>query len=286
MSDLSWTRLDAEELERQYNARGTVVDVDVFLREYRDASLPMYALPCVRDIAYGPSADERLDLFPVPGRPDAPLFVFVHGGYWRALTKEDSVFMAQNFTERGIAVASLNYGLAPAVRLEEIVAQCRRGIAWLYHHGRDHGVDAGRMVVGGSSAGGHLGAMLLAPGWQAAHGLPPRVLQGGALVSGLFDLAPVQRTRPNTWLQMDEAEARALSPVHMLPPAGTRLCIAVAETDTAEFKRQSDQYADACRAQGCLVASMEVPGRNHFDVIMEWMAPAAPLTQATWALFD
>jgi arylformamidase len=286
VSDLPWTGLDADELDRQYDARGTVDDVGIYLEAYREASTPMYALPCVRDVAYGKGPDERLDLFPVPGRPHAPLFVFVHGGYWRALAKEDSVFMAQAFTERGIAVASLDYGLAPAVRLEEIVAQCRRGIAWLHRHGREHGVDAARMVVGGSSAGGHLAAMLLAPGWQAEHGLPPQVLRGGALVSGLFDLAPVQRTRPNTWLRMDEAQARALSPLHLLPPAGTRLCIAAAHADTTEFKRQSDQYADACRTHGCIVQSLTVPGRNHFDVIMEWMNPVAPLTRATWALFD
>lgn len=287
MSDLPWKSMDADELDRQYNARGTVADVDVFLKEYRDTSAPMYRqLPCMRDVAYGPSPDERLDLFPVPGKSDAPLFVFIHGGYWRALAKEDSVFMAKSFTERGIAVASLNYGLSPAVRLEEIVAQCRRGLAWLYHHGGRHGVDVGRIVVGGSSAGGHLGAMLLAPGWQAEHGLPAQVGQGGALISGLFDLAPVQQTRPNQWLQLDEAEAKALSPIHALPPAGTRLLIAAAEADTDEFKRQSTQYAEACRSHGCSVQAMEIAGRNHFDVIMEWMNPEAPMTKATWALFD
>lgn len=286
MSEAAWTGMNAEELDRQYNARATVADVDVFLKAYRDASTPMYTqLPCVRDVAYGPSPDERLDLFPVPGQAKAPLFVFVHGGYWRALAKEDSVFMAQSFTACGIAVASLNYGLSPQVRLEEIVAQCRRGLAWLYHHGGAHGLDVDRIVVGGSSAGGHLGAMLLAPGWQAEHGLPPQVVRGGALVSGLFDLAPVQRTRPNQWLQLDEAQARALSPVHALPPAGTRLCIAAAEADTGEFKRQSTGYAEACRGNGCIVQALEVPGRNHFDVIMEWMDPAAALTKATWALF-
>ncbi|APW36200.1 hypothetical protein RD110_02375 [Rhodoferax koreense] len=279
--------MDAEELDRQYNARGTVADVDVFLREYHDASTPMYAqLPCVRDVAYGTSPDERLDLFPVPGRADAPLFVFIHGGYWRALAKEDSVFMAKSFTERGIAVASLNYGLSPQVPLEEIVAQCRRGMAWLYHHGGQHGVDVNRIVVAGSSAGGHLGGMLLATGWQADLGLPDRIVQGGALISGLFDLAPVQQTRPNQWLQLDEARARALSPIHLLPPTGTRLLIAAAAADTGEFKRQSTQYAEACRTHGCAVEAMEIAGRNHFDVIIEWMNPKAPMTRATWALFD
>ena len=280
--------MDAEELDRQYNARGTVADVEPFLRDYRDSSAPMYErLPCVRDVRYGPHAQETLDLFPVPGQAAAPLFVFIHGGYWRALAKEDSVFMAETFTRRGIAVAAINYALAPTVGLGEIVAQCRRGLAWLVQHGGGHGVDVRRIVLGGSSAGAHLAAMLLAPGWQSAHGLPPQPVVGAALVSGLFDLAPVQCTRPNQWLQLDAEEARALSPIHhRLPPAGTRLLVAVAESDTAEFKRQSQEYADACLSRDCAVQTLDVPGRNHFDVIMEWMDPAAPLTAATWGLFD
>ncbi|WP_342132959.1 alpha/beta hydrolase [Hydrogenophaga sp. OTU3427] len=280
-----WRRLSADELERGYNARATVPDVDALLRDYRAQSTPMYALPCVRDIAYGPHPDERLDLFPVPGRRDAPLFVFVHGGYWRALAKEDSVFMARCFTERGIAVASLNYTLSPQAPLAEIVAQCRRGLGWLHAHGAAHGIDTSHIVLAGSSAGGHLAAAMLSPAALAAHGIAPGVVRGAVLVSGLFDLAPVQRTRPNDWLQLDEAGARALSPQHDLPAPGTRLCVAVAETDTGEFKRQSRDYAQACATHGCPTQSLEVAGRNHFDIILDWMDPDSALSQATWPLF-
>jgi len=280
-----WRSLSADELERGYNARATVPDVDALLRDYRAQSTPMYALPCVRDIAYGPHPDERLDLFPVPGRRDAPLFVFVHGGYWRALAKEDSVFMARCFTERGIAVASLNYTLSPQAPLAEIVAQCRRGLGWLHAHGAAHGIDTSHIVLAGSSAGGHLAAAMLSPAALAAHGIAPGVVRGAVLVSGLFDLAPVQRTRPNDWLQLDEAGARALSPQHDLPAPGTRLCVAVAETDTGEFKRQSRDYAQACATHGCPTQSLEVAGRNHFDIILDWMDPDSALSQATWPLF-
>lgn len=281
-----WRHLSADELERGYNARATVPDVDVLLRDYRAQSTPMYALPCARDIAYGPHADERLDLFPVPGRTDTPLFVFVHGGYWRALAKEDSVFMARCFTERGIAVASLNYTLSPQAPLAEIVAQCRRGLGWLHAHGAAHGIDTGHIVLAGSSAGGHLAAAMLSPAALAAHGIAPGVVRGAVLVSGLFDLAPVQRTRPNDWLQLDAAAAHALSPQHDLPAPGTRLCVAVAETDTGEFKRQSRDYAQACAAHGCPTRTLEVAGRNHFDIILDWMDPDSVLSQATWPLFD
>jgi arylformamidase len=128
--------------------------------------------------------------------------------------------------------------------------------------------------------------MLLAPGWQAAFGVPPDVVQAGVLVSGLYDLAPVQQTTPNDWLALDSAEAAALSPQSCLPAAGARLCIATAEKDTDEFKRQSLDYAAACTRQGCAVQYEQIAGRNHFDVIMDWMSPQALLTQSTWRLLD
>mgnify|MGYP001627372246 CR=1 FL=1 len=282
----TWRQLSAEELERGYNARATVPDVDALLRAYREQSAPMYALPCVRDIAYGPHPDERLDLFPVPGHSNAPLFVFVHGGYWRALGKEDSVFMARCFTQRGIAVASLNYALSPGASLGEIVAQCQRALGWLHSHAGAHGINGGHMVLAGSSAGGHLAAMMLSPPAQRAHGVPAGAVRGAVLVSGLFDLEPVQATRPNDWLGLDVATARALSPLHHLPDPATPLCVAVAGIDTDEFKRQSWLYADACAAQGNPVVRLDVPGRNHFDVILDWMDPDSALSRATWPLFD
>ena len=279
-----WRAFSPEELARQYSPRGTVNNLDALLQDYRTQSMPMYDLPHLRDVRYGPQADELLDLFPVPGRTDAPLFVFIHGGYWRALGKQDSVFMARNFTAHGVAVAAVNYQLAPAARLSEIVAQCRRSLAWLYTHGPAHGIDVRRIVLGGSSAGAHLAAMLLAPDWQVAFGLPPDVVKAGVLVSGLYDLAPVQQTTPNDWLALDSAEAAALSPQTCLPDAGARLCIATAEKDTDEFKRQSLDYAAACTRQGCAVQYEQIAGRNHFDVIMDWMNPQALLTKSTWDL--
>ena len=281
-----WRGMHADELARQYNARGTVADVDRILQDYKDASSPMYELEHVRDIDYGPHPDERLDLFPVHSRPDAPLFVFIHGGYWRALQKEDSVFMAKTFTEQGIAVAVVNYQLSPAASLDQIVSQCRRAVAWLYLNGKKHGVDTRRIVVAGSSAGAHLAAMLMATGWQSALGIPEDAVKCGILVSGLFDLAPVQQTTPNQWLNLDAQGALALSPVHQLPPASAHLFIATAELDTQEFKRQSLEYMNACKAQGCSAQYLEIAGRNHFDIIMDWMNPQAILTQHTLALIN
>ncbi len=278
MSD--WRALAPEALERAYNARATVADIEAELQAYRAGSSPMYQrLPCQVGLRYGESPEETLDFFPLPGRTDAPLFVFIHGGYWRALCKEDSVFMAENFTSLGIAVAALDYSLAPAANLSVMVAQCRRAVAWLGHNSRSLGVDAGRMVVAGSSAGAHLAAMVLNDTSLAA----AKPL-GGLLVSGLFDLEPLRHTLPNSWLKLSAEQAQALSPQHHLPAPGCALQVVVAEHDTDEFKRQSRDYAQACSAAGRPTLFYELAGRNHFDVILDWTRPDTALTGSVKAL--
>jgi hypothetical protein len=100
-SNAPWRQFSQAELDTQYNARATVSDIEAELKAYRELSLPMYEqLHCLRAMPYGSHPDETLDLFPVPGQPDAPLFVFIHGGYWRALTTQDSVFMAQQLVSQ------------------------------------------------------------------------------------------------------------------------------------------------------------------------------------------
>ena len=283
MSD--WQSLSPDQLERGYNARATVEDIDAELRAYRDASLPMYTtLECLRDLAYGPSADERLDLFPVPGCPEAPLLVFIHGGYWRALSKADSVFMARTFVAQGVAVAAIDYSLAPAAHLATMVAQCRRAVAWLHAYLRARNARDVRILVAGSSAGAHLAAMVLAAGWQEALGLPDDVVHGGVLVSGLYDLAPLRQTLPQAWLQLTAPDVTALSPQQHLPAPARPVRVVVAGQDTAEFKRQSRDYAQACERQGNAVEFLEVAGRNHFNIILDWMQADSALTRQVLAL--
>lgn len=276
-----WRQFSQTELDTQYNARATVSDIEAELKAYRDLSLPMYTqLHCLRAMPYGSHPDETLDLFPVPDQPDAPLFVFIHGGYWRALTTQDSVFMAQQLVSQGIAVASINYTLSPAASLAHIVAQCEQALAWLHHQAPQHGVRASRAVVAGSSAGGHLAAMLMTPDCLARHNIQPSWLKGGILVSGLFDLAPIQQTLPNAWLQLTNDDVQQLSPMQHLPDASMDVHIVFAEKDTAEFKRQSTEFAEVCERNGNRVCVYEVANTNHFNIIIDWMKPDSQLSHS------
>src|SRR5262249_37183495 len=141
------------------------------------------------DVSYGPTAAETLDFFPAKGAR-APLLLFLHGGYWRALDKEDFSWLAPCYVAADISVPIGNSGLAPATPLEEIVRQIRRACVWIYRNATNLNVDPNRLFCSGHSAGGHLTAMMLATNWPGLSPmLPGRLLCGALAISGLFDLA-------------------------------------------------------------------------------------------------
>jgi arylformamidase len=275
---------DEAELARQVSARDTVEDFTLFTRAYAEHSARMRAtLACHLDLAYGPSEAERLDIFPArAGSGPRPVFVFVHGGYWRMLDARDSSFMAETFTAAGAVVVAVNYALAPGARLGEIVRQCRAALAWVYRNIAAYGGDPARIHVSGSSAGGHLVGALLMPGWHADFGVPETIVHSASPLSGLFDLAPIRLSPVNGWLDLAPADVETMSPIRHLPAAPPPMVVAYAPSETGEFKRQSEIYAAAIAARGGEVEVIVEPGTNHFDLPMIFMDRTRALTQAVF----
>src|SRR5215475_14355595 len=121
---------DSEPWDRAYLPGRSVPSVQPYLEEYaRRSALARRVLPW-REVRYGPDPAERLHFFPAGGE-GAPLVVFVHGGYWQELTELDSSFAAREVVAAGAAYAAVGYGLAPRVRLAEIVGMVRRAVWWL-----------------------------------------------------------------------------------------------------------------------------------------------------------
>ena len=272
-----WRALSREELEREYSPRLLVADLQSYLDRYAELSVAARAALAVeRDIAYGPTPEEVLDFFPAAS-PGAPVHVFIHGGYWRLLGKEESAFAAPAFVRSGASFVALNYALAPQVRIDEIVRQCRAAIAWLYRNVRSLGGDPGRIFVSGSSAGGHLVAMLLSAGWQAQFGVPEDVVKGGCALSGIFDLEPLLKCAINETLHLDAAEARRNSPLFLQPSRAAALVVAWAEVETREWKRQNLEYASRWGSLNGRCEAIEIPGRDHYDVILDLNDPGSRL---------
>jgi arylformamidase len=258
---------DQAELERQLNARATVPDITPILARYASESERARSrLPCRLAIPYGVSEPERLDVFPATIGDLSPIFIFIHGGYWRLLDSADSCFMAKHLTQVGACVVAVNYALAPSVTLAEITRQCRAAVAWVHAHGREFGGDPARIHVCGSSAGSHLAAMMLVPGWEADFGVPSNLVAGATLLSGLYDLEPVRLGHPNEWLNLSETDVAELSPLLHMPERAVPLVVSYAPSETDEFKRQSETYMGAAMAGGCSARFVAMPGTSHFDL--------------------
>lgn len=279
-AEATWPR---DRLDADYTARLTCSAEDFarITEDYARLSQAALDLPGARTgIAYDDASAETFDLFgTVPGAA-RPCFVFIHGGYWRALSKGHSAFMAPMLAARGIACAVPDYTLAPAVNLTEIVRQCRAMLAHLWHNAEALGIDRTRIVVGGSSAGGHLTSAVAAGGWQSAAGLPAQPLKGQLPVSGLFDLAPLAASHVNDWMQFTAAEVQTLSPLRNLPAGPLPAVVALAERETPGFHRQSAAYGKAVGAP-----VLTVPDRNHFDVVLDLTSADTALSKALLGLF-
>ncbi len=272
---------DQQELDRQFDARGTVPDVMPFIAAYRSLTQAVQArIPCTPNIPFGATEPERLDVYPASSSGPASVFVFIHGGYWRALDAADSGFMAEAMTRAGVCVVAVNYTLAPMASLDEIVRQCRAAVAWVHANIAAYGGDPDRIHVGGSSAGAHLAAMVAAPGWTGDAGLPADLVKGLTLLSGLYDLTLIPRSYVNTWMKLDDAAALRNSPLWQLPRSGLRIVGSYAPSETDEFKRQSEVYFAACQAVGCRVQVVLAPGTNHFDLPCVLAEPMSALSVA------
>lgn len=282
-------KLDGNTLDRLYNNRALVPDYAThFARWSRASAQARQALPCRLDVPYGDDPSEALDIFPALG-DKAPVLVFLHGGYWRALDKADHSFIAPAFTQAGACVVVPNYALCPAVTITHIVLQMVRALAWIWRHIAEFGGDSRRITVVGHSAGGHLAAMLLACVWKAySEELPVRLLKNALSISGLYELDSIRQTPfLQQSLRLTAAQVKKASPAWLLPPkiSGGRgiLNTVAGGAESAAFLSQNELIAQTWGPRVVPVCEV-LPGLNHFSILEALTLPGHRLHAIVRAL--
>jgi arylformamidase len=223
-------------------------------------------LPHTLNVPYGPTLEETLDIFPAD-KPGAPVFVFIHGGYWRALSSKEFSGVALGLHARGITSVVINYALCPRVTIDEIVRQTRAALAWTLRNIQTFGGDPARVAIGGHSAGGHLTAMALQTEWAEDYGLPQDPFVAAIPFSGLFDIEPLRYSYLQPQIQLDDGTVRRNSPAFTVRPCKTPIWITWGGAESTEFARQSEIYHQAWLVAGNTSELRAVPGANHFTVI-------------------
>lgn len=274
--------MDHTTLQREYSPSICVDDINVYISQYVDLSSNAkihFKSQMQGDVRYGSGIREKMDIFIPTGTGPHPVHVFIHGGYWQELSKDESCFAAANFLNHDIIFVALDYCLAPEATLPEIIDQVRRGMIWIYEFIDFHGGDPNNITLSGSSAGGHLVTEVLSTDWQA-YGLDKCPFKGGTAISGVYDLTPLIYTDINDSLHLTEENVRDVSPFYHLPDDSCEMIFCYGDNETSEFKRQSQAYEKAWRSKNLPCQIFEMTGFNHFDAPLELANPDSRLFKA------
>jgi arylformamidase len=222
-----------------------------------------------RSVLYGPGARNKIDFF--AGNAAGPIVMFIHGGYWQAFDASSFSHLARGLNAHGIGVAIPSYDLCPEVTVDRIIQQMRMASRELAQLGRP-------LVIAGHSAGGHLAACMLATDWPAFDpSLPPDLVRAAYSISGLFDLGPLLETSVNNAMRLDQASAKAASPLFWAVPRQGSLDAVVGANESAEYFRQSHEIVDLWGAAGLPTRFGTVAGANHVTAIAPLADPDSPM---------
>ena len=257
-----------EWFDRMYNNRALVPDFAEHLQRWADESKHAREHSNgLFDLSYGEGLNETLDIF-TTSSAKAPVLVFLHGGYWRALDKSDHSFIAPALTKEGVCVVVPNYALCPAVSIKDIVMQMVKALTWVWRYISHWGGDPGRIHVAGHSAGGHLAAMMMACEWSRyAKDLPPDLVKSALAISGLFELESVRRSPMlQADLRLDDAQAVQCSPAWMPAPLHGALLSVVGALESEEFLRHNALIRQSWGEQR-VPLYQELPDLHHFSIL-------------------
>lgn len=263
---MPWKHFSHAKLEQEYSPSSCIDDIMVYIQGYIDDSASAkQQLNHQASLSYGDKRSQSVDYF--PGAPGAPLVIYIHGGYWQELSKNESCFMATPLNAKGYHLAVIDYTLAPMANIHSMLQECCQAIAWMMQ--QEWQINEQEIILSGSSAGAHLAACVLQAAANNQQSLHTELFNQAILFSGVYDLRPLVGTYVNEPLGLDMDQAASMSP----GLASNRLlpsCLIVwGANETGEFKRQSQQFAQFLEADGVPTQSLEIAQRNHFDVVYE-----------------
>jgi arylformamidase len=244
---------------------------------FREKSRECSDLPRV-DLAYGTDVRNRIDFFPAPNAPaDAPILVAIHGGLWFLFDRWMMHFLVPIFTAAGVHVACPNYRLAPQATLDDIVADCRRAIAYLHQHPQTGGRPR-RLYVLGHSAAGQLAAVMASTHWPDFNPrLPADLLHGWIGVSGFYDIEPFAETGFQQQTKFAVDAYKRWNPINLIRTGMPPGLLITGARESGLLHEMMDGYAKLLRAARVGVTTIDAPDEDHFSVLARLGEPTSQL---------
>ena len=267
-------------LEKGYNVRLLRDDFTQISADWMHRSeVFRQSADALLDCVYGDGEKDKLDVFRC-GLANAPLYVFIHGGYWQRGDKSIYSFIAAPFVEAGIDIAVVGYELYPDISMTTMTNKIREAVVWLYRNAASLGVSADRINLSGHSAGAHLTAMGLTTCWsEFGDDLTPDLVKTGIPFSGIYHLEPLLQTTISEALFLRESELKSLSPQYLEPSAIVPILVILGGAESIEFFWQADLFIEKWSKLGVPMDKFIEPGVDHFDLLNQLAKPESQIFQ-------
>ena len=278
--------MDQVELDAAYDqAFYAPLRLQVIKRYAANSELARARLGEPQRVAYGPTKDEMLDIYRAK-QPNAPIFVFIHGGAWLGGLAKNNAFAAEMFVNAGATFISLDFIAIKAAGgdLRVMADQVRRAIAWTHKNAASFGGDANRLYIGGFSSGGHLCGVALVTDWQKDFGLPADCVKGGLCMSGMYDMKPVRLSKRSSYINFTDEMEQAMSSQRQLNLLRAPVIATYGTNETPEFQRQNRDFVAAVKAAGKPTELVVGTSYNHFEMGESLGNPYGPNGRAALAL--
>jgi arylformamidase len=270
-------------LDKAYDQREWAPNALEVIKRYTTDSAAVRAKFPPKTEGYGKSEAETLDIFAPAEAKNLPVMVFIHGGAWRSLTKNDASAPASTFVQNGCLYVALNFANVPAVRVPDMADQCRRALIWLHANVAKFGGDPARIFISGHSSGGHLCGVLLTTDWKALGG-PADLVKGGVPMSGMYELYPVMLSARSSYVKISPAELAALSPLRHLDRLTCPAIVVNGDRESPEFQRHAAEFSTVLAGMGMLKGRFVLAGKNHFEVPEELNRADSEVSKAVLAM--
>jgi arylformamidase len=276
-----WLNMDQQELDDAYDQIVYAPNRDQLgKRRLANSAEALGRIGKPERFAYGPTPIEGLDVYRTK-KPNAPVAIFVHGGAWRNGAASEFTYLAEPFVDAGANFVVLDFTNVDAAggSLFPMVEQVRRAVGWIFRNAEKFGGDRNRLHLISHSSGSHLAGCTVTHEW-AKDGLPPDILKGAALSSGMYDLKPVRLSKRSRYVKFTDEMEQELSAMRHLDRLHTPLVLTYGTYETPEFQRQTRDFAAAVKAAGKPVELLVGEGYNHFEMLETLANPYGLLGRA------
>ena len=264
----SWKDLTLEELNNNFNPRIAVPNFEKILKlEDNKDQKARNKIPCQLDLRYGTKPLQTLDIFANPNLKNAPVHIFIHGGYWRALDKNNHSHLSQPFVKYDIIYVSINYDLCPEISLDDIVKEIIDSIVWIYQNIKEYGGDPNNLNLSGHSAGAHLAAMLITIDWKK-YNIDKKIFRSISLISGIYEPEIVLKLPINKEIQLTDKVAKNNNVLSRIPLIkDVLILVAVGSNEPVGWKNQSIKYYNFIKKYIENTEYFEIDNSIHFSMI-------------------